>query len=657
MARILLLSHYALPHLGGIEVVVDALARELGRAGHEVVHVASDGRRDGETVPEPTAYRVIRVPASNLLERIGVPYPVFGPRLLGVLRREVAAADVVHGHGLLYMGTVGALGAALMQRNGSGGPVRVVTEHVGHVPYDSKALDRVESLALGGLGRASARAAEAVVVLNAKVWGEVAALAPGVRLALIPNGVDAELYRPPAPGERAALRAALGWDARPRVLFVGRLVKKKGIDLACAAAAELGDRARLVVVGPGQLDPALAGHPAIEVLGAQPRERVAELYRAADVFLLPSRGEGFPLTAQEAMASGLPVVLAEDPSYAPYLRGAATGACMAAAQPGALVAALAPLLAPAAREVASAAATRHARAAFSWRAAADAHLALYQDIRESRATTKSIGFVRYDLATQEKLPVVRRLVAGPDGPPLSPCLDIGVGTGFQTFRAFEGALTLALDAWRPNLEEFRAGLGEQARARTAMVQASGDRLPFADDSIGTVLCSEVLEHLEDDRTMVAEIARVLAPGGAVVITVPSLYYGFDAYTRLLGMKTVHDFPGPERHVRPGYTEADLRALLEGVGLELERVEYLFKPVTKLAMESVSVAHMAYQRLAHGRTSWAWNDAAQAEGGLAFKAYRAVFPALRAMAALDSVVRAPGGFGLAVRARKPVGGTA
>ena len=92
MARILLLSHYALPHLGGIEVVVDALARELGRAGHEVVHVASDGRRQGETVPEPTAYRVIRVPASNLLERLGVPYPVFGPRLLGVLRREVAAA-------------------------------------------------------------------------------------------------------------------------------------------------------------------------------------------------------------------------------------------------------------------------------------------------------------------------------------------------------------------------------------------------------------------------------------------------------------------------------------------------------------------------------------------------------------------------------------
>ena len=42
--RILFVSHYALPHLGGIEVVVDALARELATRGHSVVHVASAAR-------------------------------------------------------------------------------------------------------------------------------------------------------------------------------------------------------------------------------------------------------------------------------------------------------------------------------------------------------------------------------------------------------------------------------------------------------------------------------------------------------------------------------------------------------------------------------------------------------------------------------------
>ncbi len=647
MARILFLSHYALPHLGGIEVVVDALAREMVRAGHDVVHVASDALRDGEhtgTAPV-TPYEVIRVPSANALEaRAGVPWPLFGPGLAAVVRREVARADVVHGHGLLYLSS--ALG--LLEARRLGKPVRVLTEHVGHVAYDSRVLDGIERAAIGSLGRAAARAAEAIVVLNAKVWSEMAALAPSARLCRIPNGVDVARYRPPAPGERERLRRELGWDATPRVLFVGRLVKKKGIELALAAATRLAGRARLVVVGPGELPGGAPPH--VELLGAQPIERVAELYRAADLFLLPSRGEGFPLTAQEAMASGLPVVLLDDPSYTPYL--VAEGARTAPGEPAALAAAIEPLLDGATRARAGAAAAARARASFSWSAAAQAHLELYEETRAARATEKRIGFARFDLATVEKLPIVRGLAAGPDGPPVEPCLDIGIGTGFQTWRVFENAFTVALDAWRPNLEGFRDGLGEGARRRAAPIQASGERLPLRDGSIGTILCSEVLEHLEDDRATVREIARVLRPGGAVVITVPSLTYGTDAYVRLIGLKTVHDFPGPERHVRLGYTEAQLRALLEEVGLRVERVEHLFRPFTKLAMEAVSVAHMAYQRVVHGRTSWAWSDAAQAEGGLAFRAYRLGFPALRALAAVDKLVRVPGGFGLAVRAVKP-----
>ncbi len=53
--RILFVSHHALPHVGGIEVVVDALARELAGRGHEVTHVASStgdgGERTGQETP------------------------------------------------------------------------------------------------------------------------------------------------------------------------------------------------------------------------------------------------------------------------------------------------------------------------------------------------------------------------------------------------------------------------------------------------------------------------------------------------------------------------------------------------------------------------------------------------------------------------------
>jgi len=362
--RILLASHYALPHLGGIEVVIDALARELTARGHEVVHLAS-GAGGGAAQPPP--YRVVRVPALNLPEDgLGVPWPLFGPGLYPRLREEVAAADVVHGHGLLYMSS--ALAVVLAARAGRR---RVLTEHVGHVEYTNPVLDRVQALAIASLGRAAVRRAQAVVVLNDKVRDEMRALGPGGPVVRIVNGVDADAYRPPRPGERERLRAALGWDERPRALFVGRLVAKKGIDLALAAAAHAAGGFELIVAGPGR--PPAALPESVRVIGPQAPARVAELYRAADALVLPSRGEGFPITVQEAMASELPVVVLDDPAYAPYLDGAGAGARAVAADPAAIAGALTALFEdPAARE--------HARRSFSWARAASEHEALYASL-------------------------------------------------------------------------------------------------------------------------------------------------------------------------------------------------------------------------------------------------------------------------------------
>src|SRR3954468_1109352 len=320
--RILFVSHYALPHLGGIEVAIDAMAREMTGRGHEVTYLASDAVRADESSagPAPDApYRVVRVPAINLVEdRLGVPYPVFGPRLLRELRRELAHADVLHAHGFLYMSAVAALRMARSRVPG------VLTEHVGHVHYENPLLDRAEALAIATIGRAAVRAANALVYVNDEVGAALRAMAPpGTPIERIENGVDTDRYRPPEPGERERLRVELGWSGeRRRVLFVGRLVAKKGLHVALDAARH-GDF-ELVVAGPGSL-PGDAP-PNVTALGALPPARVAELYRAADAFLLPSRGEGFPLTVQEAMASGLPVVLSDDPGYRSSLQGAGEGA-------------------------------------------------------------------------------------------------------------------------------------------------------------------------------------------------------------------------------------------------------------------------------------------------------------------------------------------
>lgn len=381
--RLLFVSHYSLPHLGGIEVVIDALARELARRGHEVVHLASDAR-DGAVGPvkAPTDYRLVTVGAANGLERrAGIPYPVFGPGLLPAVRAEVPRADVVHVHGLLYMSSVAALLAA--RARGARGPARVLSEHVGHVDWPVAVLDRLQAAAIASVGRLSARSAEAIVTMNPKVADELRRLAPAASVHLIANGVDTESYRPPTDEERARLRSELGWDDRPRVLFVGRLVAKKGVAAAVDAARAGGGDFELVIVGPGSPPPAVDG--SVSVLGPLPPDRVAELLRAADAFLLPSRGEGFPVTAQEAMASGLPVVLADDPAYAPHVRDAGPGVQLVRPEGPALAEALRGVLgSPQARADAGRRAAEHARRAFSWPAAADAHEELYERLLAAR---------------------------------------------------------------------------------------------------------------------------------------------------------------------------------------------------------------------------------------------------------------------------------
>jgi D-inositol-3-phosphate glycosyltransferase len=391
--RILFVSHYATPHIGGVETVVRSLRRELRRRGHEVHHVASNASHLSSEALGYDDEGVIRVRALNVLEnRLGVPYPVFSPGLAPVLAREIARADVVHAHGFLYMNSVLALlwARARARRRRHWGPALVLTEHVGHVPYESPLLNRVESAAIASVGRMAVRSADAVVVLNRKVGAEIEALGPREPVIVLPNGVDTTLFRPPLDGEREALRRELGWDDTPRVLFVGRLVAKKGIEAALAATAAGEGGFRLVVAGPGPLQP--QGVPGVDVLGPIPSERVAELYRAADALLLPSRGEGFPVSVQEAMASGLPVVMTDDPGYAPHLDGAGPGVRFVPAVPEVIAGELRSLVSDGeAWTAAGEAVRRHARHAFGWDQAAERHELLYEQLLSGRSRPEVAG--------------------------------------------------------------------------------------------------------------------------------------------------------------------------------------------------------------------------------------------------------------------------
>jgi D-inositol-3-phosphate glycosyltransferase len=147
---------------------------------------------------------------------------------------------------------------------------------------------------------------------------------PG-RIRLVLPGVDRTVF---LPRDRAEARAELGLPSAPLLLFVGRLQPLKGPDVAIAALAhavgcspELAGAVQLVLVGgpSGQgsdartrglrrLAERLGVADRVHFVPAQPHDRLARYYAAADAVLMPSRSESFGLVALEAQACGTPVV-------------------------------------------------------------------------------------------------------------------------------------------------------------------------------------------------------------------------------------------------------------------------------------------------------------------------------------------------------------
>jgi len=118
---------------------------------------------------------------------------------------------------------------------------------------------------------------------------------------LVQNGVDTASFYPASRRE----------SAKPRLLFVGRFVEKKGLPILRELAGRL-PQAQWHFAGWGALDPARWGLPNVSVTYSANTEQLRALYQAADLLVLPSVGEGFPLSVQESMACGTPALVGED---------------------------------------------------------------------------------------------------------------------------------------------------------------------------------------------------------------------------------------------------------------------------------------------------------------------------------------------------------
>lgn len=149
-------------------------------------------------------------------------------------------------------------------------------------------------------------------------------------------------------------------------------------------------------------------------------------------------------------------------------------------------------------------------------------------------------------------------------------LDLGCGGGRHAFEAFRrGAHVVALDRDHDELLGAASILwamhdAGQAPRRAFGAAVRGDALavPFPDGSFDRVIAAEVLEHIVTDTDALAELARVLRPGGTIAVTVP----------RWLPERICWAL-SDEYHGKPGghiriYTAAQLAARLRGAGVEV-----------------------------------------------------------------------------------------
>ena len=316
--KLLIVSHFYEVHGGGIERVAAQLCRELARAGHEVIWAAGDADAPpGDIITTPL--RCI-----DLAEGLtGLPMPLPMPRAIRALARAVCASDAVVVHDALYITSI----LALLLAKAQGKPCLMI-QHIAGIAFANRVLRCVMACANFVVTRPMLAVADHLVFISDTVRRELIGEPARHDFRLLFNGVDPTVFHPADENGGTATRAAFGLPSEGALaVFVGRFVEKKGL-AALRALAVRRPSLHLAMVGAGPIRPERWGLANVHVLGALPQARVAALYRAADLLLLPSVGEGFPLVVQEAMASGLPVVCGyassrADPEATAFLRGVA----------------------------------------------------------------------------------------------------------------------------------------------------------------------------------------------------------------------------------------------------------------------------------------------------------------------------------------------
>jgi D-inositol-3-phosphate glycosyltransferase len=379
---------------GGMTVYVKALARSLAERGVSTDIFTRATSDIGRIVQLSPGVRVISVeagpaaPIEKELQPLFIDDFVAGVRAFAMAQR--IRYDVVHSHywqsGLAGRALARAWGLPLVHSHHSLGRVKNRWLAPGDAPEPESRLR----------GEADVMSEANVLVASTdEEWEQLACLygASHDRLKTLHPGVDHSLF---APGLKEEARAELGLATEDAVLlFVGRIQRLKGLELAIRSVEELvpalSRDLRLVIVGgpsgragADELERlhalaaarGVAGNVMFE--GPHPHSRLPSFYRAADVVVVCSHTESFGLTALEAHACGVPVVATAVGGLKHIVEDGVSGFLVERGDPATFAARLKTLLEDHAMHVEFSRAALRRSSRFSWDVAADGFLELYE---------------------------------------------------------------------------------------------------------------------------------------------------------------------------------------------------------------------------------------------------------------------------------------
>jgi glycosyltransferase involved in cell wall biosynthesis/SAM-dependent methyltransferase len=605
--RILQILYYAEPYVSGLTIYAGHLAREMSARGHEMTILAS---RHEASLPEvevtPEGYRVKRLPVAAHLDRA-----VIVPTLIPTAIRLMRNVDVVHLHLPIAESAVLVAIARAMGK-------RVIVTHHSDLVLTEGALTKLAVFATQWSGIIAGNLASTFVTYTRSR----AAVSPTVtRVKDVTIVSPPVVIDEPSPDARVRFQERFGLGDGPMIGLASRYAVEKGIDVLLQAIPQLRKRFPGVVIaiaGPsrdlrtgeplkGPWEPWMERYrDSVRQLDSLSGQDLADFYAVCDVTVLPSINwtETFGLVQVESMLCGTPVVASDLPGVREPITITGHGRLATPGDVDDLAAQLIEVLSNPERYEPDPVTVRQQ---FSLQTTIDAYeqlyrgeplplyLPLYQ--RDEKPLPSRMADarrrVRAALPTETDLGFRRRaetIVEWVDEEKPVRILDNGSGYGFtlRLLRDLTNAEITGLEYEAERVHETQEALGDAPRV--TVVQGDSTALPFERESFDYVVCSEVLEHLDDDRLAAREMMRVLKPGGTLIITVPHANYPFNwdpinwVLQRLTGKHIGGRTPvsGIWYDHKRLYTRDQLVSLMGGAGFEVEEVRGLTHSIIPFA---------------------------------------------------------------------------